>query len=80
MHFVQLSTNQGEKLRFLEKFYYAGLCFTSKTSVNSRNQKENLRFFHVFCTVKYEPRNKITLFRRNLTMQDLARLTLAVHK
>ena len=57
--FVQLSTNQGEKVRFSEKFYYArltfSLCFTSKTSVNSTNQKENLRFVGVFCTVKYEP-------------------------
>ena len=59
MYFVQLSTNQGEKVRFSEKFYYArltfSLCFTSKTSVNSTNQKENLRFVGVFCTVKYEP-------------------------
>ena len=38
------------------------LCFTSKTSVNSTNQKENLRFFGIFvqlstnqCTFKCNP-------------------------
>ena len=33
---------------FLETVYYDSLSFTSKTSVNSTNRKENLRFFEMY--------------------------------
>ena len=62
MYFIQLSTTKEKNYAFSEKFYYASHSFTSKTSVNSMNQKENLRFFMYFVHLSTNQGEKLRFF------------------
>ena len=66
MYFVQLSTNQEKKNAFSEKFYYASHSFTSKTSVNSTNQKEKRFFEMYFVQLSTKHGQKLRFFGENL--------------